>query len=78
MILTSKGFEPMFERKTDENFKTNIEITSKFVRSDAKDRKLAEDRFDMACRLAIAENIINFSVASAIRCKQMDYVLTSY
>lgn len=42
MIMTSKGFEPMFERETDVNLKTNIDITPKFARKGSKERKLAE------------------------------------
>lgn len=42
MILTEKGFEPLFERQTDTEEKTIIEITSKFARRKSKDRELAE------------------------------------
>ncbi|WP_310603096.1 AAA family ATPase [Anaerosporobacter sp.] len=42
MILTNKGFVPMFTRTTDKENKTLIEITPKFARSDSKERKLAE------------------------------------
>ncbi len=42
MILTEKGFEPLFERLTNTEEKTLIEITAKFARKDSKSRKLAE------------------------------------
>lgn len=42
MIRTDKGFVPMFTRVTDENCITDIDIETKFGRSDSKDRRLAE------------------------------------
>lgn len=42
MILTKDGFEPLFERQTDIEEKTTIEITSKFARKGSKNRELAE------------------------------------
>ena len=42
MILTQNGFEPLFERQTDAEEKTIIEITSKFARKNSKNRELAE------------------------------------
>lgn len=42
MISTDKGFVPMFTRVTDENCITDIDIETKFGRSDSKDRRLAE------------------------------------
>ena len=42
MILSKNGFEPLFERQTDTEEKTTIEITSKFVRRKSKNRELAE------------------------------------
>ena len=42
MILTKDGFEPLFERQTDIEEKTTIEITSKFARQGSKNRELAE------------------------------------
>lgn len=42
MILTEKGFEPLFERQTDAEEKTTIEITSKLARRKSKSRELAE------------------------------------
>ena len=42
MILTQKGFEPLFERQTDAEEKTIIEITSKLARKNSKNRELAE------------------------------------
>ncbi len=42
MILTQNGFEPLFERQTDKEEKTIIEITSKFARKKSKNRELAE------------------------------------
>lgn len=42
MILTKNGFEPLFERQTDVEEKTIIEITAKFARKKSKNRELAE------------------------------------
>ena len=42
MILTKEGFEPLFERQTDAEEKTEIEIKSKFACKDPKSRELAE------------------------------------
>lgn len=42
MILTKKGFEPLFERQTDVEEKTIIEVTAKFARKKSKNRELAE------------------------------------
>ena len=42
MILTQQGFEPLYERQTDREGKTEIEITSKFARKHSKNRDLAE------------------------------------
>ena len=42
MILTKNGFEPLFERQTDAEEKTIIEITAKFARKKSKNRELAE------------------------------------
>lgn len=42
MILTKNGFEAMFERQTDIEEKTEIEIHSKFARKGSKTRELAE------------------------------------
>ena len=42
MVLTNKDFVPMFTRYTNKDNKTTIEITSKFARSDSKERNLAE------------------------------------
>lgn len=42
MILTKDGFEPLFERQTDNEEKTVIEITSKFARKKSKNREVAE------------------------------------
>ena len=38
MILTQQGFEPLYERQTDREGKTEIEITSKFARKHSKNR----------------------------------------
>lgn len=42
MILTKDGFKPLFERQTDNEEKTVIEITSKFARKKSKNREVAE------------------------------------
>lgn len=42
MIRTNKGFVPMFTRATDENGVTDIDIETRFGRSDSKDRQLAD------------------------------------
>ena len=42
MILTKEGFLPLFERLTDSEEKTEIEIKSKFARKGSKNRELAE------------------------------------
>lgn len=42
MTLTKDGFKPLFERQTDAEEKTEIEIKSKFARKDSKSRELAE------------------------------------
>ena len=42
MILTKNGFEALFERQTDAEAKTIIEITAKFARKKSKNRELAE------------------------------------
>lgn len=42
MILTEKGFQSLFERQTDTEEKTVIEITSKLARRKSKSRELAE------------------------------------
>lgn len=42
MILTDKGFVPMFERQTDSEAQTEIEVSSKFARKGSKNRELAE------------------------------------
>ena len=42
MILTKDSFEPLFERQTDTEEKTTIEIKSKFARKGSKNRELAE------------------------------------
>lgn len=42
MILTETGFELVFERKTDQNDKTKIEITSLLAAEGSKERVLAE------------------------------------
>ena len=42
MILTKNGFEPLFERQTDAEEKTIIEITAKLARKKSKNRELAE------------------------------------
>jgi AAA15 family ATPase/GTPase len=42
LVLTEKGFVPMFTRVTDNNGKTEIDIESKFANKGSKDRKLAE------------------------------------
>lgn len=42
MIFTQTGLEPLFERQTDDEEKTIIEITSKFARRKSKNRELAE------------------------------------
>ena len=42
MILTKNGFEALFERQTDAEAKTRIEITAKFARKKSKNRELAE------------------------------------
>lgn len=42
MILDKKGFQKMFERQTNKEGKTEIEITSKFARRGSKQRELVE------------------------------------
>lgn len=42
MVRTNKGFVPMFTRATDENGVTDIDIETRFGRSDSKDRRLAD------------------------------------
>lgn len=42
MLLTQNGFAPLFERQTDTEEKTKIEITSTFARKNSKNRNLAE------------------------------------
>ena len=42
MLLTKNGFAPLFERQTDTDEKTKIEITSTFARKNSKNRNLAE------------------------------------
>ncbi len=42
MVLTTKGFESLFERQTDEEGKTEIEIKSRLARKGSKNRDLAE------------------------------------
>lgn len=42
MILTKNGFESLFERQTDSEAKTQIEITTKFARKKSKNREVAE------------------------------------
>lgn len=42
MILTEKGFEPLFVRQTSQEGKTQIEIESRFARKGSKERNLAE------------------------------------
>lgn len=42
MQLTKKDLKPLFTRVTDENGKTEIEIESRFVRNNSKDKMLAD------------------------------------
>lgn len=42
MILTEKGFQPLFARQTSGEGKTQIEIESRFARKGSKERNLAE------------------------------------
>lgn len=42
MILTEKGFQPLFARQTSEEGKTQIEIESRFAEEGSKERNLAE------------------------------------
>ncbi len=42
MVLTEKGFQPLFARQTTEEGKTQIEIESRFARKGSKERNLAE------------------------------------
>lgn len=42
MVLTEKGFQPLFARQTTEEGKTQIEIESRFARKGSKERDLAE------------------------------------
>ena len=42
MILTQNGFVPLFERQTDTEEKTKIEITSTFARKNSKNRNLVK------------------------------------
>lgn len=42
MQLTTKDYEPLFTRFTDENDKTEIEIGPEFAPENSKDQKLAD------------------------------------
>ncbi|MDR1687961.1 MAG: ATP-binding protein [Clostridiales bacterium] len=42
MVLTSKGFEPIFQRRTNDDFVTDIEITPLLGKSNYKDRRIAD------------------------------------
>jgi AAA15 family ATPase/GTPase len=42
MVLTDKGFEPLFQRRTNDAFVTDIEITSLLGKSNSKDRRVAD------------------------------------